>query len=101
MLGGLSFLLPGITALVLLYFIAARTLIIGVIEIIYAIALQRENRNEWLYILKGVLSVMFGGILFVFPGVGALALVTVIGAYAVVIGILLLVVAFRLRKLKE
>jgi uncharacterized membrane protein HdeD (DUF308 family) len=100
-LGVLTFLLPGLTALVLVYLIAARALIVGVIEIVYAIALRREITGEWFYILNGVISILFGIVLFVLPGAGALALVTVIGVFAIVIGVLLLVVAFRLRKLAQ
>ena len=97
-LGVLTFLLPGLTALVLVYLIASRALIVGLIEIVYAFALRREIRDEWFYILNGVFSILFGIVLFVLPGVGALALVSVIGAFAILIGVLLLLVAFRLRK---
>jgi uncharacterized membrane protein HdeD (DUF308 family) len=98
-LGVLTFMLPGLTTLVLVYLIAARVLIVGVIEIVYAVSLRREITGELFYVLNGLLSILFGVMLFIIPEAGALALVTVIGAFAIVIGVLLLVVAFRLRKL--
>jgi uncharacterized membrane protein HdeD (DUF308 family) len=98
-LGGLTFLLPGLTALVLVYLIAARALIVGVIEIYYAIALRREISNDWFYAFNGILSILLGIVLFAAPLVGAMALVTVIGIFAIVIGLLLVIVAFRFRKL--
>jgi uncharacterized membrane protein HdeD (DUF308 family) len=97
--GVLTFLLPAVTELVLVYLIAARALIVGLIEIVYAFALRREIQNEWFYILNGVLSLVFGVLLFIAPGEGALALVTLIGVFALIGGGLLLVVSIRMRKL--
>ena len=99
--GILTLILPGLTALALVYFIAARAVVVGLIEIYYGIALRRETRTEWYYIVNGLFSIIFGGILFILPGVGALSLIIVIGAFALVIGFLLLVQAFRLRKLNQ
>ena len=62
-----------------------------------AIALRREISDEWFLILKGIISVLFGVVLFIAPGAGALGMVLVIGIYAVVAGVLLLFVALRLR----
>jgi uncharacterized membrane protein HdeD (DUF308 family) len=96
--GILTFLWPGITALVLLFFIAGWAIAIGVFQIIGAIRLRKEIDNEWLLILSGVVSVLFGiGVLLV-PGAGALALVWVIGLYAIVEGVLYIALSFRLKK---
>jgi uncharacterized membrane protein HdeD (DUF308 family) len=97
-IGVITFLRPGITAVVLLAFIAAWAIITGVGEIAAAIRLRRLISNEWLLGLAGVLSVLFGVLLIAMPGVGALAVVLWIGAYATVMGIIWLVLAFRLRR---
>jgi uncharacterized membrane protein HdeD (DUF308 family) len=97
--GIITFLWPGITALALLYLIAAWALIIGALEIAAAVRLRKEIRNEWLLGLAGALSVIIGILLAVRPGEGALAITWLIGWYALFMGILLLVLAFRIRKL--
>lgn len=96
--GVLTFLMPGVTALVLLVFIATWAIILGVFQIFGAIRLRKEIDNEWWLILSGVLSVLFGVVLLAQPGAGALALVWVIGAYAIVFGVMLVALSLRLRK---
>ena len=96
--GLLTFLMPGLTAVVLLLFIAGWAIATGVFQIIGAIKLRKEIDNEWLLILCGVISVLFGVCMMLAPGAGALALVWVIGAYSVVIGAIFVALAFRLRK---
>lgn len=97
MLGVFAFALPAITALVLLYFIAAWAIMIGILEIVVAIGLRKEIENEWLLLLVGIGSVIFGISFVIWPGSGALAILWTIGTYAILFGILLLVLAFRLR----
>jgi len=96
--GVLTFVWPGMTALVLLYLIAARAIVIGVLEILVAIQLRKEMTGEWAWILGGIVSLLFGLALAVWPGRGALTLLWLIAAFAVMFGVLLIVLAFRLRK---
>jgi uncharacterized membrane protein HdeD (DUF308 family) len=95
--GILTFVWPGMTAMVLLYLIAFWAIFTGVLEIVAGIRLRRALANELLLILMGVVSLFFGFLILIFPGAGALAVVLWIGAYAFVFGIMLLVLAFRLR----
>lgn len=95
--GILTFAWPGITALVLLYLIAAWAVATGVFEVAAAIRLRREIRGEWLLALSGVISVLFGIALAINPVGGVLAVVWLIGAYAIAFGVLLIALGFRLR----
>lgn len=96
-IGLFTILMPGITAVVLLTIIAAWAILIGIIEIVAAIRLRKEISGEWMFILAGVLAIAFGVVLVMNPGVGALAVVLWIGAYAVISGILLIGLSLRLR----
>jgi uncharacterized membrane protein HdeD (DUF308 family) len=82
-----AFVWPGLTALALLYVIAFWAIFTSILKIVTAISLRREIRNEWLLILSGVLSVLFGLLLTASPAAGLLALVWLIGIYALVIGV--------------
>ena len=95
--GIVTFAWPGITAIVLLYLIAAWALVTGILEIAAAVRLRSEIKGEWALVLAGVASVVFGVLLFLYPSAGALAVVWLIGAYALLFGLLMLVLAFRLR----
>lgn len=96
--GVITFAWPGVTALVLIVFIGAWAIAHGVFEIIGAIKLRKEIDNEWLLILAGALSILFGLIVLIAPGAGALGLIWAIGAYAIVFGLLLVGFAMRLRR---
>ena len=96
--GVISFANPPLVALWLLLLIGAWAIVSGIFEIIGAIRLRKEIDNEWMLILHGVISVIFGVLLMTMPGPGALAMVWVIGAYSIVAGVILSVLAFRLKK---
>lgn len=96
--GILTFMYPQITGLVLVTFIGAWALVRGLFEIVGAVRLRKEISGEWLLIAAGMLSVLFGIAILVNPGAGALALVWLIGAYAIALGLPLIWLAFRVRK---
>jgi uncharacterized membrane protein HdeD (DUF308 family) len=97
--GVLTFIYPGITAVALLYLIAAWIIVRGVFEIVTAIQLRKEISNEWMLILAGIVSVLFGVALVAKPAAGVLAVVWMIGAFAFIFGVMMIVLALRLRGL--
>jgi len=92
---------PDITALTLLYVIAFWAIFSGVLEIVEAIQLRKVIEGELLWIISGILSIGFGLLLILFPGSGALGIIWLIGVYAILFGILLIILSFRLRGLKN
>ena len=96
-IGVLTFVMPQVTALALVLLMAAWAVVTGLGQIVAGVRLRKLITGEWLLILAGVLSVIFGAMLAVFPGAGALAVALWIGLYAAVLGILLIALAFKLR----
>src|SRR5262245_8566155 len=88
---------PGLTAAVLLAVIAAWAILMGVFEVAAAIRLRKQIEGEWALIFAGILSVAFGIFIVMRPRTGALAIVLWIGIYALISGIALLSLGFRLR----
>ena len=100
-IGVITFMSPQITAIALVYLIAAWAILRGVFEIVAAIQLRKEIENEWLLGLAGAVSVVLGLWLFAAPGAGAVAVLWWIGAFAIVFGIVEIILGFRLKGLKE
>lgn len=93
-----AFVWPAITALVLLYLIAAWAFVTGVVQISTAISMRKQITNEWVLGIAGVLSLVLSVLLIVAPVTGALAVTWAIGGYAVVYGGMLLTLAWEVRR---
>jgi uncharacterized membrane protein HdeD (DUF308 family) len=98
--GILTFMVPGMTELVLLMYIASWAIVVGVLQVWGAIQLRKEIENEWLLALSGLLSMAVGVLVIAEPGAGALSIVWIIGSFAVLVGCLYTGLAFRLKKFK-
>jgi uncharacterized membrane protein HdeD (DUF308 family) len=96
--GVATFAYPGLTTVMLLVFAAVWYVVRGVMEIVAAIQLRKEIKNEWLLILSGLVSVLFGIVMLASPAAGALALIWMIAATAVVSGVLLIGLSIQLRR---
>jgi uncharacterized membrane protein HdeD (DUF308 family) len=97
--GVIAVILPGVTALFLLALIGAWAIVTGAAEIVAAYRLRKAISGEWLLALQGILSIAFGVYVWLFPGAGALAVVWLIAAFAIASGVILLMLAFRMRSL--
>lgn len=96
--GVLAFTAPALTAAALLLYIGFWAIAAGVLQIVTGIRLHKQIRGEWLMMLGGLASVLFGVIVLARPGVGALAMLWVIGFYAVFFGAVLFALALKLRR---
>jgi uncharacterized membrane protein HdeD (DUF308 family) len=95
--GGIAIFSPAIGALALTYLVAAWALVTGALEIAAAIQLRKIMTGEWLLLIAGLLSIVLAVLVAAFPGVGAMALVWWLGAYALAYGVISLVLALRVR----
>lgn len=96
--GVLAAIDPALTTLALVLVMGVNALVSGVIDIVVAVRLRRHMRGEWLLLLSGVVAVVFGIIVLMFPtGAGALALALLTACYALITGSLLLALAFQVR----
>jgi uncharacterized membrane protein HdeD (DUF308 family) len=101
LIGVMTFARPGMTAMVLLFLIAARAVFVGCLEIAVAIHHRKIIRGEWLLIASGCLSVIFGMVVFAYPLAGALAIMWLIGVYAMAIGVTHVFFALFAKRLAE
>jgi len=95
--GVVAIIFPGLAALSVVILIAAWAILTGVAEILLTFRLRERLTVELLWVLAGLASIVFGIVLIVFPAAGALALIWFIGAYALFIGVLLVILGFSLR----
>lgn len=95
--GFIAFLYPDITVLVLVILIGVWAILTGAFEIAAAIRLRKYIEGEWLLVVSGILSILFGGIFLFVPDIGALTIAAFVGAYALLFGILLIALGIKLR----
>lgn len=99
--GLISILRPGSAVQGLVIAIAVWAVLSGISEIVQAVEMRRQITNEWLLILGGIASVVFGVLLFLFPGAGVLTLIWIMGIYAIFFGFTLIGLSLRLRNLHQ
>lgn len=97
-LGVLTLFRPETTGLFLLSVVAVWTIITGIFQIGVALQLRREIDNEWLLLSTGIASTLFGLLLALRPVAGATAMLWLVGAYGIALGILLIILSFRLKR---
>lgn len=95
--GLVAFFLPAVAAGALVYIIAFWAIVAGVLQISAALRLRKEVQGEWLWILSGLCTVVLGCLLIARPGAGALSLIWLIASFAIAWGILLVILAFKLK----
>lgn len=100
-IAAITFFTPGITAIALYWLIATWAILTGILEIVAAVRLRQLIQNEWLLILSGVLSIAFGVLLVIYPMIGILTVIYLIGFYAIVFGVMLIGFSFRLRSINR
>lgn len=89
---------PGITALALLYVIAFYAILFGITGIVGGVRFRKVPESGWVWsVLAGVVAVLFGIVLLIFPGEGILSLIVLLGIYAILFGVLLVILAFQAR----
>lgn len=95
--GVVTFFWPGVTALTLIFIIGFWAIAIGLFQIIAAVRLRKQIEGEWLHALSGLLSIVFGLAVVLRPGAGAIAFAWLIGWFAILLGVMLIAMALRLR----
>lgn len=100
-IGVMAMAWPKTAALALIIWMAAWAIVAGVFRIVEAIRLRREIDGEWMLILSGLLSVLWGALMIYLPAAGLLSIAWLIGSFAIAIGVTMIVLAFRLRRIKN
>jgi uncharacterized membrane protein HdeD (DUF308 family) len=94
-----AFMFPGATVLTFFYIVAAWAIITGAFQVVNAIELRRQIDNEWWMILGGAISILWGGLLLARPAEGILTLLWLFGVAAIIFGVMLALLAFRVRRI--
>ena len=100
-IGIVAIIWPQITAVVFIYLVAFWGLITGVLEILAAIRLRNALEGEWILVLTGLLSIALGILFILYPNAGLIAMIWILGIYAILFGILLIALSFKLRDWKN
>ncbi|AGT07557.1 HdeD family acid-resistance protein [Paracoccus aminophilus] len=99
-IGLMAIFWPIATALAILFWIGAWAVVVGILRLIAAIKLRHEIEGEWALGLSGILMVIWGVLLFAMPVSGILSLTWLFGIFALLAGITMIVLSFRVRKFK-
>jgi uncharacterized membrane protein HdeD (DUF308 family) len=99
--GVIAFFLPGVTALVLTLWVAAWAVITGIVEVAMAFLRGETAGERALWAVTGLISLVFGIVIAIHPGNGAVALATVFGFFALIYGISDIVMSFQVRGLAK
>ena len=94
-----AFLLPGWTAVTIVYLVGFWSIAMGLLQVAAAIALRREIEGEQWMALGGVLAILFGLYIVIFPAAGLLTLVWLVALWAIAFGVANLILAWRLRRM--
>ena len=99
-IGILVLLLPIISLTAIMFFIAFWAIVIGIFQIIMSIRLRKVIKNEWLGILNGLFSFVFGILIMFNLLAGAEAIIMVFGIFAILFGISSIIISFRVKSIK-
>lgn len=94
---GIALIWPQLTGLIIVFVIAGGAVLTGALEIIAAIHLRHEINNEWLLAVGGIVSISLGVLLFLQPVAGGIAILWTVAAFAVIFGVLLIALGFRIK----
>lgn len=98
--GLITFFWPAITALALFLIVAAWALVTGVMELAFAFTANKSAAIRWMFAVSGILSLILGGLMLANPILGLRVIMWIIGVYAILAGILLIILGSRLRGVK-
>lgn len=99
--GVFTFLMPNAAIIGVLFLVAFWTITSGLLQLVVAMRLRKELKGEWLLMLSGALSIIFGISLFVQPYSGVMALLWLLAIYAVVLGAILVLLSFKVKRFAD
>lgn len=99
--GIITFAIPALTAIVFVVIVAIWAIVTGVLKIVETIQHREHLATEWPLLLVGVVSIIFGIVLFARPALGLLTLLWTVGTFALIAGIVLIIQSFQVRSLKN
>jgi uncharacterized membrane protein HdeD (DUF308 family) len=101
LVGGYALLNPPVSMMAFIYLVALEAIVLGVFLVMLGYKVRQTTTREWILYVMGAMSILFGVLVVMNPAVGSVSIIYAIAMWAVIIGVLKVIFAFKVKNLPE